>query len=177
MDAAQQAVHHFRDLFEIRSSAAVIPKMNDLFVFWAEVTAGLGRLKEALSLDDAAQPGRILVHAADALESMDKKELRPPANRTLEDISSLTESTMARDSSSMTGGQQQAQVSPTARPDSSRVNHANDEDQGDEDGHVHLSGVSPELELAELYPSLLMSRRGSASTSRRPSQGDVLSYP
>ena len=148
--------------------------MNDLFVFWAEVTAGLGRLKEALSLDDAAQPGRILVHAADALESMDKKEIRPPANRTLDDISSLTESTMARDLSSMTGGHQQAQqVSPSARPDTTN----NQDPEEEEEGHVHLSGVSPELELAELYPSLLMSRRGSTSSSRRPSQGDVLSYP
>jgi hypothetical protein len=40
-DAAQQAVDHFRNLFELSSSSAVLPKMNDLFVFWAEVNDGM----------------------------------------------------------------------------------------------------------------------------------------
>ena len=48
-DGALNAISHFRDLFEIRSSAGVLPKMNDLYVFWAEVNAGLGKLKEVLN--------------------------------------------------------------------------------------------------------------------------------
>jgi hypothetical protein len=38
---SQQAVNHFRDLFEVRSSSGVIPKMNEIYVFWAEVNAGM----------------------------------------------------------------------------------------------------------------------------------------
>ena len=37
---SQQAINHFRDLFEVRSASGVIPKMNEIYVFWAEVNAG-----------------------------------------------------------------------------------------------------------------------------------------
>jgi hypothetical protein len=41
VDVAQQAVSHFRNLFELASVNTVIPKMNDLFVFYAEVNDGI----------------------------------------------------------------------------------------------------------------------------------------
>jgi hypothetical protein len=40
VDLVQQAVQHFRDLFEVRSTSNLLPKMNEIYVFWAEVTAG-----------------------------------------------------------------------------------------------------------------------------------------
>jgi hypothetical protein len=40
IDTAQQAISHFRNLFELTSINAVLPKMNDLFVFNAEVNDG-----------------------------------------------------------------------------------------------------------------------------------------
>ena len=56
--------------------------MNEIYVFWAEVNAGriihlslgLVRIREALSLDSSIQPGRLLIHAYEALEhlSLDK---------------------------------------------------------------------------------------------------------
>jgi hypothetical protein len=39
-DIAQQAISHFKNLFELPSTTTVIPKMNDLFVFYAEVNDG-----------------------------------------------------------------------------------------------------------------------------------------
>jgi hypothetical protein len=39
-ELAQKALAHFRDLFEVRDYAAVIPRMNELFVFWSEVSNG-----------------------------------------------------------------------------------------------------------------------------------------
>ncbi|TPX65088.1 hypothetical protein SpCBS45565_g05415 [Spizellomyces sp. 'palustris'] len=69
-DAAYLAVNHFRDLFELRPTEDVQAKMNDLYVFYAEVQAGLGRLRDTLGLDHSIQPGRVLVHAADAVHSL-----------------------------------------------------------------------------------------------------------
>lgn len=51
--------------------------MNEIYVFWAEVNAGmirkklilgLVRIREILSLDASIQPGRVLIHAYEALE-------------------------------------------------------------------------------------------------------------
>jgi hypothetical protein len=38
-ELAQKALSQFRDLFEVRS-ASVIPKMNEIYVFWSEATDG-----------------------------------------------------------------------------------------------------------------------------------------
>lgn len=49
-DMAQQAVAHFRNLFELRDASSVLPRMNDLFVFCAEVEDGnfmLSRFNQA----------------------------------------------------------------------------------------------------------------------------------
>ena len=67
-DAAQQAVGHFRDLFEIKSATGVLPRMNDLYVFWAEVNDGLSKIQQLLEIDQHVQPGRVLIHALEALE-------------------------------------------------------------------------------------------------------------
>jgi hypothetical protein len=53
-------------LFEISTPTAVLPKMNDLYVFWAEVNEGLVGLRKVLNLEASAQPGRVLIHALDA---------------------------------------------------------------------------------------------------------------
>jgi hypothetical protein len=51
VDVAQQAVSHFRNLFELPSANTVIPKMNDLFVFYAEVNDGDGVSSRASSIE------------------------------------------------------------------------------------------------------------------------------
>lgn len=39
-DVSQQAVSHLMGLFNINAIDQVIPKMNELYVFWAEVNDG-----------------------------------------------------------------------------------------------------------------------------------------
>lgn len=85
-EIAQQALSHFRDLFEVRN-ASVIPRMNELFVFWSEATdgiknisdnsLGLERMRGILGLDASVQPGRLLDLTCQALEKSkpaEKKE-------------------------------------------------------------------------------------------------------
>ncbi|KAI9099251.1 hypothetical protein DFS34DRAFT_616903 [Phlyctochytrium arcticum] len=69
-DSSRQALNHFRDLFELGPNADVQGKMNDLYVFSAEVQSGLTRLRDVLGLEKNIQPGRVLIHAAEAVLSL-----------------------------------------------------------------------------------------------------------
>ncbi|KAJ3088931.1 hypothetical protein HK102_007622, partial [Quaeritorhiza haematococci] len=78
--AMTKAINHFRHLFEVRSEGDVLPKMNEIYVFWAEVQAGLARLREALGVPGTLQPGRVLVRAAECVEELyDLKTFRGAA--------------------------------------------------------------------------------------------------
>ncbi|RKO88889.1 hypothetical protein BDK51DRAFT_40665 [Blyttiomyces helicus] len=70
-DASHKAVAQFCDLFEVRTSE-VIPRMKSLYVFWVEVQDGLDRVREALNLNDTMPAGRVLIHAAEAIISLEE---------------------------------------------------------------------------------------------------------
>ncbi len=40
LEAAQEAMSHFRDIFEVRSASGTIAKMNEIYVQLAEVDQG-----------------------------------------------------------------------------------------------------------------------------------------
>lgn len=63
---------HFEALFNVQTSAQTIAKMNELYVFWAEANDGLMRLRRALKLDRYVQAGRVLIHASEAIEEIDR---------------------------------------------------------------------------------------------------------
>jgi lysyl-tRNA synthetase class I len=44
---SKQCFEHFKNLFEVNDDMKVLMKMNDLFVFWAEVNDGIGVLSRA----------------------------------------------------------------------------------------------------------------------------------
>ncbi|KAJ3019411.1 hypothetical protein HKX48_002110 [Thoreauomyces humboldtii] len=68
-DATRRALDHFRDLFQVRPSVDVVPKMDELYVQFAELQSGLARLKKVLDLDTSMSPAQVLMHAADAAQS------------------------------------------------------------------------------------------------------------
>jgi hypothetical protein len=76
LEASQQAISHIMGLFNITTIAQVTPKMNEIFVFSAEVKdgifartlqviVGLSKLCFALDIEGPVQPGRVLIHAAE----------------------------------------------------------------------------------------------------------------
>ncbi|KAI8816230.1 uncharacterized protein EV422DRAFT_299300 [Fimicolochytrium jonesii] len=71
-ETMQRDLNHFRDLFEVPPNDAVVPRMNDLYVFSAEVAQGLDRLQDLLGLESSVQRGRVLSHAVEALSGTSK---------------------------------------------------------------------------------------------------------
>lgn len=55
-------VRHFRNLFDVPDASAVIPRINQLYVFEAEVESGLRRLRSMLKLQ-SKKPSEILAEA------------------------------------------------------------------------------------------------------------------
>ncbi len=83
LETSQKIVTHLIGLFNIEDSEQVITKMNELYVFSAEVNdgkfyivihehlqpcVGLMRLRDALQIEKTVQPGRVLVHASELIE-------------------------------------------------------------------------------------------------------------
>ncbi|TPX37688.1 hypothetical protein SmJEL517_g00557 [Synchytrium microbalum] len=61
-----QLVKHFRDLFEVDSQNDVYTRINELYVFSAEVQKGLRNLAEALKAPSSLSPGGLLARAVEA---------------------------------------------------------------------------------------------------------------
>jgi hypothetical protein len=75
-DISQKSITHLMNLFNISTPSQVDHKINEIYVFWAEVNdgilnvliLGLIKLKEALNIDKNVQPGRVLTLATQAIE-------------------------------------------------------------------------------------------------------------
>ncbi|KAI9183332.1 hypothetical protein H9P43_004249 [Blastocladiella emersonii ATCC 22665] len=63
----RQIVHHFCALFEVKTIAAAMPKLNELFAFVTETEHGVKRLRDALPGLEKVSTAAVLNRAADEL--------------------------------------------------------------------------------------------------------------
>ncbi|TPX40861.1 hypothetical protein SeMB42_g03832 [Synchytrium endobioticum] len=140
--SSEQLIKHFRDLFEVDVQQDVFTRINELYVFTAEVTKGLRNLAEALRAPSTLSPGSLLGRAVEAVHSLIElsQSIRSgatsPANITFMSAQNNTNGPVAMDHETQRSGEFKLQSSTINEEDADNQ-AAVEQDREEDDEEIY----------------------------------------